>query len=86
MTTARIELRPGTGVEMTSGRRRRNVMKGEGMVTPVKPLLLDGERIYPPRTRLIWDHPAVREPRVVPPLHDGRQGHGHPDARDARTR
>jgi hypothetical protein len=56
-TSGRIEM-------VSDGRRPRRVLAGEGMVTPVKPLVLnegDGdERLYPGRDRLAPDHAAVR--------------------------
>jgi hypothetical protein len=76
--TTRTEL-PRTGrIESTSeGRRRRNIIKGEGMVTPVEGLLwsddyVTREPLKPGRTRLTPDHPAVRRnPELFRPCMKG---------------
>ena len=64
--THMIELPIARPIEMTSGgRQRRNVIAGEFMVTPVKPLELDDgdgpETLHPGRTHLSPSHWAVRE-------------------------
>jgi hypothetical protein len=62
-----IELTPAPRVEVAAdgGRRRRNVLAGEGLVTPIRPLELreDGrdEVLEPGRARLAPDHWAVKE-------------------------
>jgi hypothetical protein len=62
-----INLARASCVEVAAdgGRRRRNVLAGEGLVTPVRPLELreDGrdEVLEPGRARLALDHWAVKE-------------------------
>jgi hypothetical protein len=62
-----IELARAQGVEISNGggRRRRNVIAGEGLVTPLRPLELheDGTDavLQPGRDRLAPEHWAVRE-------------------------
>ena len=54
-------LRATTGIEVgVNGRRRRNVLRGDGMLTPVRRFIWDGEVYKPGRTRLAPDHPAAR--------------------------
>ncbi|MGI9019197.1 MAG: hypothetical protein ACR2G3_00610 [Solirubrobacterales bacterium] len=56
-------------IEMSGGlpglRRRRGVLRGTSMVTPVKPLMLKegsrSERLLPKRHRLAPDHPLVQK-------------------------
>jgi hypothetical protein len=64
MTPTAIEL--ARLIETSTGRRRRNVVAGECMVTPVKPLELKDpytglEQLLPGRNRLSPTHWAVRE-------------------------
>jgi hypothetical protein len=58
-------MKPIAPLELSSGRKRRRVVAGEFMVTPVKPLELavDGrwEVLRPGRSRLAPDHPVVRK-------------------------
>jgi hypothetical protein len=73
-----IELPSAPGVEVAAGgrRRRRNVLAGEFLVAPIKPLVLHengkDELLEPERARLSPDHWAVKErPELFYPAMSG---------------
>jgi hypothetical protein len=45
--------------ERYDGARSRRVLAGEGLVTPVREVEVNGERLQPKRDRLALDHPWV---------------------------
>jgi hypothetical protein len=64
----------------------RRVMAGEGMVTPVRPLLIDGKQAEPGRERFASDHELVRlRPELFRPC-DSRDRRTHEDHRDMLVR
>jgi hypothetical protein len=54
-------LRATTGMEVgVNGRRRRNVLRGDGMLTPVRRFVWAGEVYEPGKTRVAPDHEVAQ--------------------------
>ena len=70
--TRRVQL-PRTGRIEATGDHRRNVLRGEGLVTPLRVLHNEGgEKLYPKRTRLSPEYWMVKaRPEWFTPAMDG---------------